>query len=46
MYNDPKGKSKIVFGHETVSPKVHPKVKSKVLVGDKGLSTKVYDSIL
>ncbi|XP_035834384.1 uncharacterized protein LOC118482849 [Helianthus annuus] len=39
--NDPKGKSKIVFGHETVSAKVHPKLKSKFYVGDKGLSTKV-----
>ncbi|KAF5764785.1 putative transcription factor B3-Domain family [Helianthus annuus] len=39
--NDPKGKSKIVFGHETVSTKVHPKLKSKFYVGDKGLSTKV-----
>ncbi|MFS7948904.1 hypothetical protein Hanom_Chr06g00565281 [Helianthus anomalus] len=45
-HNDPKGKSKIVFGHETVSPKVHHNVKSKVLVGDKGRSTKVHDSIL
>ncbi|MFS7956512.1 hypothetical protein Hanom_Chr07g00655471 [Helianthus anomalus] len=40
-HNDPKGKSKFVFGDETVSPKVDPKVKSKVVVGDKGLSTKV-----
>ncbi|KAJ0666335.1 putative transcription factor B3-Domain family [Helianthus annuus] len=46
-HNDPKGKSKIVFDHETVSPKVHPKVKSKFYVGDKGLSKKVvYDSII
>uniref|UniRef100_A0A251S6X5 Putative DNA-binding pseudobarrel domain-containing protein n=1 Tax=Helianthus annuus TaxID=4232 RepID=A0A251S6X5_HELAN len=40
-HNDPKGKSKIVFGQESVSPKVHPKVKSKFYVGDKGLPTKV-----
>ncbi|KAJ0482589.1 putative transcription factor B3-Domain family [Helianthus annuus] len=40
-HNDPKGKSKIVFGQESVSPKVHPKVKSKFYVGDKGFPTKV-----
>ncbi|KAM0052822.1 hypothetical protein Hdeb2414_s0007g00252851 [Helianthus debilis subsp. tardiflorus] len=40
-HNDPKGKSKIVFGQESVSAKVHPKVKSKFYVGDKGLPTKV-----
>ncbi|KAJ0434796.1 putative transcription factor B3-Domain family [Helianthus annuus] len=39
-HNDPKGKSKIVFGHETVSAKVHPKVKSTHYIY-KGLSTKV-----
>ncbi|KAJ0850486.1 putative transcription factor B3-Domain family [Helianthus annuus] len=39
-HNDPKGKSKIVFGQESVSPKVHPKVKSKFYVGDKGFPTK------
>ncbi|MFS7978711.1 hypothetical protein Hanom_Chr10g00918651 [Helianthus anomalus] len=40
-HNDPKGKSKIVFGQESVSLKVHSKVKSKFYVGDKGLPTKV-----
>ncbi|KAJ0937842.1 putative transcription factor B3-Domain family [Helianthus annuus] len=39
-HNEPKGKSKIVFGHETVSAKVHPKVKSTHYIY-KGLSTKV-----
>ncbi|MFS7945889.1 hypothetical protein Hanom_Chr06g00529421 [Helianthus anomalus] len=40
-HNDRKGKSKIIFCHKTVSPKVHPKVKSNLFVGDKVLSTKV-----
>ncbi|MFS7998178.1 putative transcription factor B3-Domain family [Helianthus anomalus] len=33
--------SKTIFGHKTVSPKVHPKVKSNLFVGDKVLSTNV-----
>ncbi|KAM0044223.1 hypothetical protein Hdeb2414_s0010g00350701 [Helianthus debilis subsp. tardiflorus] len=40
-HNDRKGKSKIIFGHKTVSPKVHHKVKSNLFVGDKVLLTKV-----
>ncbi|KAJ0477414.1 putative transcription factor B3-Domain family [Helianthus annuus] len=39
-HNDQKGKSKIIFGHKTISPKVNPKVKSDISVGDKVLLTK------